>query len=344
MGTRMLTSMAASALWLQCLLRGAAAEHPDLNSPASMIPSPDSVAGTPPGVTLSAVTDAYIYGYPILLMDQTRKSFLCEPNVTVNAFQHVYDTPDDTFTTIVSPNVDTLYSSAFLDLTHGPILLGLPPTDGRYQLAALFDAWTNNFAGVSSLGLNDAGGSFAIAAEGWHGRLPAGAKRIDAPTPLVWLLIRTQVAGPDDVPAANAAQNAMTLKKIGRRGEDPAPPSRCTDTPPPDVIAAMGGVEFFARLAALVDAQGALLPGDEPQLESMAPIGVGPYAKTSVKDLSLADKARLQVCCCCHTLYVVMFSYSWPYAAAAAVVVRLCVHSTACFCSVVSAQEHRLNA
>ncbi|NJR42869.1 MAG: DUF1254 domain-containing protein [Akkermansiaceae bacterium] len=96
--------------------------------------------------TLLDIVEAYLYGYPLVLLDQTRASFVCQPDASINTLYQVREPPDDTFDTIVRPNVDTLYSSAFLDLEAGPVVLTVPLTDRRYQLVALFDAWSNNFA------------------------------------------------------------------------------------------------------------------------------------------------------------------------------------------------------
>lgn len=49
--------------------------------------------------------------------------------------------PDATFTDVVSPNADTLYSTARLDLKQEPIVLSVPDTDGRYYLMEMLDGW-----------------------------------------------------------------------------------------------------------------------------------------------------------------------------------------------------------
>lgn len=232
------------------------------------------------------------------------QSSFCQPNVSVNGFGHLYQTPDSTFTTVVRPNVDTLYSSAFLDLTEGPVVVEIPPTGGRYVLTALFDAWSNNFAAVSSLSNGGGGGygddddddngaTFVIASKDWEGELPDTAKRFDSPTPWVWLLIRTEVLGVDDVPKANAIQNAMTVALLEGGTSTPVD-VECPVGSPPEAVANMSGVEFFSRLSSLIKEQGALLPGDEPTLRSLASIGVGPFATSSVEDLSFSEKAQLQ--------------------------------------------------
>ena len=49
---------------------------------------------------------------------------------------------------VVSPNNDTLYSIAWLDLEKEPVVLHVPDTKGRYYVMQLLDAYTNNFKNI----------------------------------------------------------------------------------------------------------------------------------------------------------------------------------------------------
>ena len=93
---------------------------------------------------------AYLYGYPLVLMDVTRQlgtqPMAPGPHGVINQFVNIWSFPDPNFTIIVSPNADTLYSTAFLDLAQEPIVLHVPDTGGRYYLMQMMDAWTNVFA------------------------------------------------------------------------------------------------------------------------------------------------------------------------------------------------------
>src|SRR5262245_42096294 len=97
--------------------------------------------------------DAYVYGYPLVLMDVTREVLTATPQADddklkapVNQFAHARQFPDHTFTNVVSPNADTLYSPAFLDLSNEPMVLSVPEMGSRYYLMQMLDAWTNVFA------------------------------------------------------------------------------------------------------------------------------------------------------------------------------------------------------
>jgi hypothetical protein len=67
-------------------------------------------------VARMTATDAYIYGYPLVVMDATRAKLTNVPHpigvglAPVNQFGHIKTFPDATFTDVVSPNADTLYS------------------------------------------------------------------------------------------------------------------------------------------------------------------------------------------------------------------------------------------
>src|SRR5882724_842508 len=88
--------------------------------------------------------DAYIYGYPLVLMDVTRQvmtntSQAGERDAPVNQLANMRSFPDDTMTKVVSPNADTLYTFAFLDLSKEPMVLSVPEMNKRYYLMEMLD-------------------------------------------------------------------------------------------------------------------------------------------------------------------------------------------------------------
>lgn len=150
---------------------------------------------------------AVVYGLPLVLMDLTMKQatnvarpthgFAAPPNQFANAGTF----PTAEFKTVVRANVDTLYSSAFLDVTKEPVVLSVPDTDGRYYLMPILDAWTDVLASPGKRTTGTQAANFAITGPGWNGKLPPGVSRIASPTGIVWILGRTQTNGPDDYPA-----------------------------------------------------------------------------------------------------------------------------------------------
>ena len=99
----------------------------------------------------ATAAEAFLFGYPLVLMDltgavMTNVPSASEGNAPINQFSHRRAFPDGSFTAVVSPNADTLYSTAVLDLASEPIVLATPASAGRYYLMPLLSAWTDVFA------------------------------------------------------------------------------------------------------------------------------------------------------------------------------------------------------
>ena len=115
---------------------------------------------------------------------------------------------------VVLPNVDTLYTLAHIDLRVQPLVLHVPDTGGRYYTMQLLDAYTNTFAYVGRRATGTHRGNYAIVGPRFHGRLPASVKRITSPTPDVWLLGRTLVDGPSDLPRVVQIERKYSLTPL----------------------------------------------------------------------------------------------------------------------------------
>lgn len=129
------------------------------------------------------VSEAYIYALPLVLTNATKTlstntDGTMESRAPVNQFSHAEKLADASFRTVVTPNVDTVYSQAWLDISAEPMIYVLPETD-RFCNVQLLDAWTNTAAVL------DKAGAYAIALPGWEGELPDGVTRVDVPTATV---------------------------------------------------------------------------------------------------------------------------------------------------------------
>ena len=151
---------------------------------------------------------AYVYFYSLVTMEVTRKQLT---NVTkaegihtpMNTFANLPAFPTADMRVVVRPNFDTLYSSAWLDLTREPMIVSVPDTQGRYYLLPMLDMWTDVFASPGWRTTGTQAGDFAIVPPGWSGSLPAYVTRIDAPTPYIWIIGRTKTDGPADYEAVH---------------------------------------------------------------------------------------------------------------------------------------------
>jgi hypothetical protein len=238
---------------------------------------------------------AYVYGYPIVEMYRTRFQRVQDPKnparVPLNHFSHARRLrgPDDRG--VVSPNNDTLYSSAWLDLAHGPIVLHVPEAGDRYRVFQFLDFYTNNFASVGRRTTGNGAGDYAIVGPGWSGKLPTGLKRIDSPTNAVWLLGRTLVDGLDDLPAVHALQDRYTLTSLAARGK------KNVEVPTPNPkhapYDATDPLRFFEFLTAGLSENPP--PAREAALLALfEPIGVAPNKRFAVNLLDPATSRGLR--------------------------------------------------
>jgi hypothetical protein len=231
---------------------------------------------------------AYVYGYPLVLADVTRAKQTNVPHpmpgqlAPVNQFAHNKTFPDATFTDVVSPNADTLYSTAWLDLAREPMVLSVPDTHGRYYLMPMLDAWTNVFASPGKRTTGTGKGAFAITGPHWSGSLPVGLKEIKSPTDMVLLAGRTQANGKADFPAVNAIQAQYKLTPLSAWGKPYTPPREIAvdpkvdmKTPPVEAVAAMEAATFFDRLSILMK-NNPPAAADAPMVAKLASIGVVP--------------------------------------------------------------------
>ena len=158
---------------------------------------------------------AYVLGSPLLVERGVITNF--PPNQLINVTR--LSTPAQRL--VVLPNVDTLYTVARLRLAGGPLVLHVPPTGGRYFTMQLLDAYTNSFAYVGRRTTGSGATDVAIAGPGWRGSVPRGVRLVRSPTPVVWLLGRTLVDGPADLPAVNALQQGYALRPLSALGGPP---------------------------------------------------------------------------------------------------------------------------
>src|SRR6478736_7146952 len=168
--------------------------------------------------------DAYLYFYSLVTMDVTRKQLTNQEPTPggiggpMNSFANVGAFPSADMKVVVRPNFDTLYSSAWLDLTKEPMIVSVPDTGGRYYLLPVLDMWTDVFAAPGKRTSGTGAADFAIVPPGWRGALPA--EIIEAPTPAVWIIARTHTNGPADYDAVHAIQDAFAITPLSRWGAD----------------------------------------------------------------------------------------------------------------------------
>lgn len=207
-------------------------------------------------------TEAYVYLYPLVLMDITRRVMTnVEPKPgsqggPMNMFHHLREFPTADFRDVVRPNFDTLYSIAWLDLGDEPMIVSVPDTQGRYYLLEILDMWTDAFAAPGKRTSGTAAANFALVPQGWQGRLPKNVEeRIDAPTMYVWIIGRTQTNGPKDYQAVHKVQDGYRVTPLSEWGKAPKPvkfqldPTVDMKTTPMKQVETMPAGDFFEYAA-----------------------------------------------------------------------------------------------
>ena len=233
---------------------------------------------------LSLAAEAYIYLLPLVVMDLTRRASLgTDPVGSHNQWHHVRDLPSTTFRTVVRPNRDTLYSSAWLDVADEPVLVHLPATDGRYVSIMFYDQWTDVFAAVGSRATGSDAVTVALCDPSFGGELPANVRRIDCPTSLVWALTRIEIRS-DDLHDEHEWQDQLTLTRING---DVATPLPLRDPParsPLKTVMAMSGKDVV-DLAHQLLARHATHDSDHVVLQRISRVGVQPGIAVTYDDL-----------------------------------------------------------
>jgi hypothetical protein len=198
--------------------------------------------------------DAYTYLYPLVMMEVSRRQAInLEANTKPgfgppNEFHHIRAFPTADFRAVVRPNFDTLYSSAWLDLTAGPVVVRTADTSDRYFMLPMLDMWTDVFANPGKRTTGTGAQSFAVVGPGYAGDVPDADEVIHAPTPWVWVIGRTQTNGPADYDAVHAVQDGYTITPVTPR-EFTIDPSADTTTEPLRLVNGMSAVDFFAYAA-----------------------------------------------------------------------------------------------
>ena len=259
--------------------------------------------------------DAYLYFYPLVTMDITRRQMTSLASGEKlgagppNTFNNVQTYPSATDKVVVRPNFDTLYSSAWLDLTREPVVVSVPDTAGRYYLLPLLDMWTDVFASPGWRTTGTQAQHFLVAPAGWRPdlrdrlieefRLPKDTQRLNAPTSYVWIIGRIKTDGPQDYDAVHEIQAGFKVTPLSEWGRTARPVEPNTDpsvdlkTPPKAQVDAMTGEQYFAYAAEVLKVNRPHLT-DEPMLARIKRIGLEPGKSFAFDNAPSAVRAALE--------------------------------------------------
>jgi len=247
-------------------------------------------------------TDAYIFGYPLVTMEMTRRIMtnVAAPegnHAPMGQFAKARTYPNASFRDVTAPNADTLYTVAWIDIGDEPWVLSIPDMKDRYFLVPMLDAWTNVFQVPGKRTTGTGAQTYAITGPGWKGALPAGVKEYQSPTNLVWILGRIYCTGtPEDYAAVHEAQDQFELVPLSSYGKPYTPPAAIVNpsinmkTAVREQVNRMDPKEYFTLLAQLMKSNPPA-PADAPELAKFSRIGLVPGKDFDASKLN-ADFAK----------------------------------------------------
>jgi hypothetical protein len=266
-----------------------------------------------PGLAQGAITgdearqiaeDAYVFGYPLITMEMTRRVMTntVEPRGThapMGQFVRMRAYPDAKFREVTAPNADTLYSTAWVDLTREPYVLSLPDLGDRYFLMPMLSGWTDVFAVPGKRTTGTKAQTYAITGPSWKGTLPSGLTELKSPTNLVWILGRTYSTGtPEDYEVVHALMDRYTLVPLSAHGKPYTPGAGRMDadvdmkTAVREQVNSLDAEAYFALLARLMKANPPAA-ADAPMVAKLARIGIVPGNDFDIDRLDPAVKKGL---------------------------------------------------
>jgi len=247
--------------------------------------------------------DAYLYFYPLVTMDITRKQLTNVEhaegiNAPMNSFANIPAYPTADMRAVVRPNFDTLYSSCWLDLTKEPVVVSVPDTGGRYYLFPMLDMWTDVFASPGWRTTGTQAGNFLVTPPGWTGNVPRLMTQVKAPTPYVWIIGRTKTDGPPDYGAVHKIQAGYKVAPLSQWGKSPEAVTGKIDstvdmkTPPKVQVDTMPADKYFTYAAELLKLHPPHIT-DEPIIGRMKRIGIEPGTSLDFSKLEPAVQKAL---------------------------------------------------
>lgn len=250
---------------------------------------------------------ATIYLFPVYEMYRTRwQATVDDTNPLrqrLNRFRHIATLADARARAVTTPNNDTLYSSAWLDLSMEPLFLTVPPVGDLYHSYAFIDLFTDNFAYVSHRLYGGQPPPHMVVGPDWKGDAPSDVTLVRAPTNSVWLIGRILVDGPEEFDRVRILQARVLLETPDMRNErrilesrelmrqrTVAPPESVADWPAPHPADPFDLFEVGMRALG----ESALAERDRALFEALVPLRLRPGRKFDTRAFSEAERRAIQ--------------------------------------------------
>ncbi len=249
--------------------------------------------------------EAYIYGYPLVTMEMTRRVLtnVAAPEgqkAPVGQFARLREYPTPANKEVTAPNADTLYTLAWLDVSKEPWVLSIPDMKDRYYLMPMLSGWTDVFQVPGKRTTGTKAQKYVITGPNWTGTLPEGPTEHKSPTGMVWILGRIYCTGtPEDYKAVHALQDKFSVVPLSSYGKPYTPPEGTMDpnvdmkTPVREQVNKMDAGAYFKLLAQFMK-ENPPTAEDAPMVAKMAKIGIIPGQDFDISKLDPAVAKALQ--------------------------------------------------
>jgi hypothetical protein len=233
------------------------------------------------------VRQAYIYGYPLVTMDMTRRQ---QTNVRVPDDAHApmgqlikmraYPAVDNKGA--AAPNADTMYTMVWYDLSSEPWVFSIPDMGDRFYIMPMLSGNNEVFHVAGTRLTGGKPQKFLITGPGWSGTVPEGLTQVKASGALVWICGRIYCTGTsEDYQAVHSLQDQYSSVPLSAYGKPYTPPPGAVEeafdmkTAVRKQVNGLPLEEFFSYLARLLK-NNPPKPDDAPILARMARIGIVP--------------------------------------------------------------------
>ena len=250
----------------------------------------------------SAAVDAYIYAYPLVTMELTRRvsTNVAAPGAAtapMGQWAKLRSYPAVDNHSVTAPNADTYYTLIWLDVSKEPWIISSPNMHGRYFLLPILDGWTNVFEDPGARTTGTDAQTFAITGPGWSGTLPKGVKEYKSATGMVWLLGRIYCTGtPEDSKIVHDLQDQMRAIPLSSYGKPYTPPPAMVDstidtkTAVRTQVNAMDGVSYFKLFAQQLK-MNPPVAADSAMVAKLARLGIVPGQDFDASKLDSTTRA-----------------------------------------------------
>jgi hypothetical protein len=237
--------------------------------------------------TAALAAEALIVTYPLVLMDLVKNQLTATARsgplrAPVNRFAHLPAFRPTPVAPFITPNVDTLTSSAWLDLVREPLVLSVPDTGGRYFAMPLYDAWTTVVATIGARTTGTRARRCVLVGPRWRGALPRDLPVVQCPTAMAWALGHIRCDGESDYVPVHRLQAGIDLTPLSRwrapAADVPVPSPAAGPlvvSSPVARIARMDPAEYFGSVARLLP-HNPPHAADRARVEKMSTLGVVP--------------------------------------------------------------------